>query len=99
MSLHTPDPTQIPAAQPARAARRLCDPAAMPRQGRATLAGKNGQYPYACPLDQRFLEYDALTPRALKKSLEKGDGDILEWIERECEAQTHRAPEIVAWSN
>src|SRR5512133_3396814 len=52
-------------------------------KGRATVAGKAGEYKYACPLDQRFLEYAELDPEALKKELAtgKGDGEILEWIQ------------------
>jgi hypothetical protein len=68
-------------------------------KGRATLAGKNGEYHYACPLDQRFLDFTGLDPQALKKELAagKGDGEILEWIE--ANAKYKRSPvEIAAWT-
>ena len=51
-------------------------------KGRATIAGKNGEYHYNCPMDQRFLEFTGTDPEALKKELAagKGDWEILEWI-------------------
>lgn len=52
-------------------------------KGRATIAGKNGEYHYACPLDQRILEFLGIDAEALKQQLAagKGDGEILAWIE------------------
>ena len=97
MSLHTPDLTKFPPRSPRV---RLGGYVILPRmldKGRATLAGKNGEYHYACPLDQRFLEFVGIDPEALKKELGKSDGEILEWIEKH--AQHKRAPqEIAAWS-
>jgi len=57
MSLHTPDLTKFPPRSPRV---RLGGYAILPRcldKGRATLAGKQGEYHYACPLDQHFLEF------------------------------------------
>jgi hypothetical protein len=68
-------------------------------KGRAVLSGKNGEYSYACPLDQRFLEFTGIDAKALKKELAagKGDGDILKWIS--AHAKNKRTPpEIEAWS-
>jgi hypothetical protein len=68
-------------------------------KGRATINGRNGEYNYACPLDQRFLEFTGTDPEALKKELAsgKGDGEILEWIK--ANAKHKRAEsEIAAWS-
>lgn len=99
MKLHTPDLTQHPPRSPRV---RLGGYAILPRcldKGRATIAGKNGEYHYACPLDQRFLEFAGIDPEALKKELAtgKGDGEILEWIEKN--ARFRRSPvEIAAWS-
>ena len=97
MSLHTPDLTKFPPRSPRV---RLGGYAILPRcldKGRATLAGKNGEYHYACPLDQRFLEFAGIDPEALKKELGKSDGEILEWIEKN--AKHKRSPvEIAAWS-
>ncbi len=69
-------------------------------KGRATVAGKNGEYEYASSMDQhlvRFLGFDA---DALLKELEQGKGDweILQWIQAHC--KNPRVPwEIDAWSN
>src|SRR5262249_28849316 len=82
MALKAPDLTK----QPPRSPRvRLSGYALLPRcldKGRAEIAGKNGEYHYNCPLDQRFLDFTGTDPKALRKQLEtgKGDGEILEWI-------------------
>src|SRR5438552_8173096 len=84
MPTHTPDLTK----QAPRSPRvRLGGYVILPRcldKGRATLGGKNGEYHYACPLDQRFLEFAGIDPEALQKELanDKGDGDILAWIQQ-----------------
>jgi hypothetical protein len=51
-------------------------------KGRATIAGASGEYKYACPLDQRFLNFVGIDPDALKQQLAegKGDGEILSWV-------------------
>ena len=66
---------------------------------RATLAGKNGEYHYACPTDQRFLQFVGIDADALKAEVKKGlsDSDILAWI------GSHASPkreewEIAQWS-
>lgn len=68
-------------------------------KGRALLAGKNGEYSYACPLDERFLEFAGIDARQLKKELAagKGDGDILKWINAHAKNKP-TPPEIEAWS-
>jgi len=98
MSLHTPDLTKFPPRSPRV---RLGGYVILPRmldKGRATLAGKNGDYHYACPLDQRFLEFVCIDPEALKKELRKGDGDILVWIEQNAKHK-HSGEQIAAWSD
>lgn len=52
-------------------------------KGRATLAGTNGEYHYACPLDQRFLSFVGIDPEALKEQIAGGlgDGAILAWVQ------------------
>jgi hypothetical protein len=69
-------------------------------KGRALLAGKNGEYNYACPLDERFLEFAGIDPDALKKVLAAGssDSEALEWIEKNAR-QKRSEPEICAWSD
>ncbi|MHC1766834.1 MAG: DUF5069 domain-containing protein [Verrucomicrobiia bacterium] len=66
---------------------------------RAVLNGKNGEYKYACPLDQRFLQFAGVDPEALKKQVAegKGDGEILEWINANA-SRKHTELEIAAWS-
>lgn len=68
-------------------------------KGRATVAGKNGEYHYNCPLDQRFLNFVGIDAEALKKQLSagKGDGEILEWIQKNAK-QKRTEPEILTWS-
>ena len=68
-------------------------------KGRATVAGKNGEYHFACPLDQHFLQFAGVDPEALKQQLAagKGDGEILDWI-RENGRNKRTDSEIMAWS-
>jgi hypothetical protein len=97
MPLHTPDLTK----QPPRSPRvRLGGYVILPRmldKGRAEIAGQNGEYKYACPLDQRFLEFAGLDPKALKKELKKCDTEVLAWINRHAKHK-RTEPEILAWS-
>src|SRR6202142_4655661 len=68
-------------------------------KGRATLAGKNGEYIYNSPTDQHLVKFLGFDPDAMLKELAtgKGDGEILEWIQ--AHSKTPRAPwEIEAWS-
>ena len=97
MALNSPDLTKFPPRSPRV---RLGGYALLARcldKGRATLAGKNGEYHYACPLDQQFLLFVGINPEVLKKELNKSDTEILEWIEKN--AGHKRTPsEIAAWS-
>ncbi len=67
-------------------------------KGRALLAGKNGEYNYACPQDQQFLQFTGINPDELKQQLAEGKGDleILEWIK--AHGKKHSADEIASWS-
>ena len=93
------DLTQRPPRSP-RA--RLGGYALLPRlldKGRATLAGKNGEYQYDCPLDHRILDFLGIDAAALQAELAigKGDGEILEWIT--ANQKNPRSPwEIAQWS-
>jgi hypothetical protein len=96
---NSPDLTKRPPRSPRV---RLGGYVILPRmldKGRATIAGRNGEYHYACPLDQRFLEFAGINPKALKKELAKGkgDGEILKWIEKNAKHK-HSPVEIVTWS-
>ena len=97
MSLNTPDLTKFPPRSPRV---RLGGYVILPRmldKGRATVAGKNGEYHYACPLDQGFLEFVGLDPEVLKKQLNKTDSEVLEWINQNAKYK-RTMPEILAWS-
>lgn len=99
MKVPAPDLTQHP---PRSARARLGGYALLPRmldKGRAELVGKNGDYNFACPLDQQILGFLGLDSAALKAELAKGkgDGEILEWIE--AHATHKRTPwEIAQWT-
>lgn len=99
MPLSNPDLTQFP---PRSARVRLGGFVILPRsldKCRASLAGKNGDYHYACPLDQRFFTFVGLDPEALKVEVAKGkgDGELLEWIMANATLK-RTMPEIIAWS-
>ena len=66
---------------------------------RAALIGKNGEYNYACPLDQHFFRYTGIDPAALQAVVAtgKGDGEVLEWIQ--IHAPIRNQPwKIAQWS-
>jgi hypothetical protein len=68
-------------------------------KGRVTLAGKNGEYIYNSPTDQRLVQFLGFDTDALLKELAtgKGDGEILEWVQ--AHSKTPRSAwEIEAWS-
>ncbi len=98
--MHTLDLTQHPPRSPRV---RLGGYVILPRildKGRAILAGKNGEYKYACPLDQRFFDFTGIESEALKQQLAtaKSDGAILEWIN--ANSATKPSPSaIIAWSS
>jgi Domain of unknown function (DUF5069) len=89
--------------QPPRSPRvRLGGYVILPRmldKGRAAVAGTLGEFKYACPLDQRFLNFVDIDPEALKKQLAAGksDGEVLEWIEANAKKKPS-VGEILAWS-
>jgi hypothetical protein len=96
---NAPDLTKRPPRSPRV---RLGGYAILPRmldKGRATIVGKQGEYHYACPTDQRFLEFAGINPEALKRQLAtgKGDGEILEWIRKHAKNKRTDS-EIAAWS-
>ena len=100
MNYTSPDLTQHPPRSPRV---RLGGYAILPRcldKCRATLAGKNGEYHYACPTDQRFLEFAGIDPEALKVEVKKGlsDTEIFAWVS--ANARNQRSEwEIAQWSD
>jgi hypothetical protein len=99
MANNKPDLTK----QPPRSPRvRLGGYVILPRmldKGRAAVAGTLGDFKYACPLDQRFLDFVGIDAESLKKQLAAGksDGEILEWIDANAENKPS-VGEILAWS-
>jgi len=99
MTTNSPDLTK----QAPRSPRvRLGGYVTLPRmldKGRATVAGKNGEYHYDCPTDQRFLTFTGIEAETLKQELAtgKGDGEILEWIQANARHKRTDA-EIMMWS-
>jgi len=99
MAISAPDLTQRPPRSPRV---RLGGFVILPRmldKGRATIAKKHGEYHYNCPLDQMFLNFVGIDVKKLTKELAKGkgDGEILEWIEKN--AKHHRCPGTIhVWS-
>jgi Domain of unknown function (DUF5069) len=96
---NAPDLTQRPPRSPYV---RLGGYVILPRmldKGRATIAGKHGEYHYACPMDQRFLEFAGINADALKKQLAagKGDTDILAWIQKNGKHKRTDS-EVASWS-
>jgi len=98
-NIHAPDLTQRPPRSPRTT---LGGYAILPRcldKGRALLAGKHGEYHYACPLDERFFEFVGIKANDLKRQLAlgKGDGEILEWVA--AHSKHKREPwEIAQWT-
>lgn len=68
-------------------------------KGRAEIVGKNGEFHFNCPLDQRILEFLGIEASTLRAELEKGkgDGEIFDWIVANQKNQ-HTPQEIAAWS-
>ena len=69
-------------------------------KGRATLAGKNGEYHYDCPLDQHIINFAGIDAKKLLAELKKGkgDGEVLEWITANAKHK-RGAWEIQQWSD
>jgi Domain of unknown function (DUF5069) len=97
MSLNTPDLTKFPPRSPRVRLGGYVILSRLLDKGRATIAGKNGEYHYACPLDQGFLEFVGIDPEPLKQQLNKSDTEVLEWINQNAKYK-RTMPEILAWS-
>lgn len=99
MAIQSPDLTK----QAPRSARvRLGGYVILPRmldKCRATIAGKNGEYHFACPVDQQFLNFVGIDPEALKNEVAsgKGDGEILDWIQKNAKNKRVDS-EVAAWN-
>jgi hypothetical protein len=99
MNYASPDLTQHPPRSPRV---RLGGYVILPRcldKCRAVLAGKVGEYKYACPLDQHMLKFAGIDADALMAAVKKGLGDaeILAWITTNA-ATPREEWEIAHWS-
>lgn len=67
---------------------------------RSQLAGTQGEYKYACPLDQQFFQFAGIDPEALKAEVAagKGDGELLAWIQANSSSKPTPSA-IAAWSS
>lgn len=65
---------------------------------RATLAGKNGEYNYNCPLDQRFFIFTGIDPEAFQAQVAQGksDEEMLSWVQQNSKPRTQ--DEILTWA-
>ena len=99
-TISAPDLTQRPPRSPGC---RLGGYVILPRmldKGRATLAGKNGEFNYDAPFDQHIINFLGFEPAALREQLAigQGDGEILEWLK--ANARHQPTPwEIAHWSD
>ncbi len=68
-------------------------------KARAAINGKNGEYHYNCPLDQRFFEFTGVDHEQLLAEVAKGggDGEILAWVTANAKHKRNDV-EIAAWS-
>ena len=66
---------------------------------RAVLAGTQGEYHYACPLDSMWLTYAEINPDELKNFVATGatDAEIADWIGKH--AKQRPRIEIIKWNN
>jgi hypothetical protein len=96
INLSKPDLTKFPPRSPRV---QLGGYVHLPRlldKARATLAGKQGEYHYNCPLDQHFFTFTGIKPKALLAELKKGrsDSQMLKWIRKHTK---RHASEIAGW--
>jgi len=99
INLFAPDLTRHPPRSPRT---RLGGFVHLPRlidKARAVVAGKQGDFHYNCPVDQRFLTYTGLNPDALFAEIKAGksDSEILAYVTANSSPKRHPA-EIAVWS-
>ena len=99
INLFAPDLTRHPPRSPRT---RLGGFVHLPRlidKARAVVTGKQGDFHYNCPIDQRFLAYTGLNPDALFAEIKAGksDSEVLAYVMANCSPKRHPA-EIAAWS-
>jgi len=95
----TPDLTQHPPRSPRLRLGGYVILARALDKGRASLAGKLGEYHFNCPLDKRFFRFTGIEADALLQQLKAGrtDGEIIEWIAQSSTTKPS-AWEVAQWS-
>lgn len=65
----------------------------------ATIAGKNGEYHFDCPLDKSLFDFKGVKGEDFKKVVETGasDSELAEWLKMNGTPKTDA--EIKAWSD
>lgn len=73
--------------------------ARMADKGRATLAGKNGEYHFDCPLDNMLFDFKGVKGDQVKELLVAGnsDAEIAAWFDTHGSPKT--AAEVKEWSD
>jgi hypothetical protein len=94
-----PDLTRHPPRSPRT---RLGGYAHLPRlidKARAAAAGKNGDFHYNCPVDQRFFSYTGIDPEAFMVEVKAGksDGELLAYVQANTQPKRH-VSEIATWT-
>src|SRR3954468_3138963 len=66
---------------------------------RSVINGTQGEYHYACPLDQRFLQFAEINPDELKAFVATGatDDEIAKWMGDHGKKRARA--QIVQWNN
>ncbi len=97
-NITAPDLTQRPPRSPRVRLGGYVILARMLDKGRATLAGKAGEYKYDSGMDQHWLRFAGIDAEALKQKLAEGRGDeeILLWVQ-ENGASKREPWEIAQW--
>ena len=99
MIITGPDLTKAPPRSPrVRLGRYVILPRLLDK-GRATIAGKNGDYQFSSLLDRRFFGFTGIRPNSLMNQLATGKSDelILHWV-RKSATQLRCGSEIELWS-
>ena len=99
VNFNAPDLTRHPPRSPRT---RLGGYVHLPRlidKARAVAAGRNGDFHYECPFDQRFFNYTGIGAAAFLAEVKTGksDSELLAYVTANAQPKRHPS-EIVGWS-
>jgi hypothetical protein len=99
INFNAPDLTRHPPRSPRT---RLGGYVHLPRlidKARAVVGGKNGDFHYNCPMDQRFFAFTGIAPDPLMAEIKSGksDSELLAYVQAHAQPKRHPS-EIAAWS-